>query len=241
MRIKKITLGIRPSQKMFRVSSLHGTLVDSVLSLRGTKPIDDEYYKEITRSVEQGIIQLRNEDQGNTLRVDLENVVFIKDFYASEKQINVDDVLKEFRAIWKQINEVLRVRDIRRIGLVAEHRTAIEKDNPSAVLLKKLTSISAGAHPAKFILRFEDRRLTTKGGIPDFKKDDFTNVICDYYDSEVDAEHPKQDHFNANLDVQRYYSPLFNGNVFDEVVAIRQQFSKEQDRVKSDLKQRGLL
>jgi len=76
MRIMKFTVGIRPSQKMFRVSSLHGSLVDSVLSLRGSNSMDDEYYTEISRGADQGFIQLRNEDRGNTLRIDLDNVTF---------------------------------------------------------------------------------------------------------------------------------------------------------------------
>lgn len=156
MRIKKFTVGIKPSQKMFRVSSIHGLLVDSVLSIRGNRPIDDVYYTEVSRNVEQGVIQLRNEDLGNTLRVDLENIVFIKDHYLSEKQFDVGDALKEFRLIWKQVNEVLHVRDIRRIGIVAEHRIAVDKNNPSALLLNALTSIPASAHPAKDVLHGHD-------------------------------------------------------------------------------------
>lgn len=240
MRIKKFTLGIRPSQKMFRVSSLHGSLVDSVLGLRGTKPIGDEYYSEISRSAEPMTIQLRSEEQGNTLTVDLDNIVFSKDLYNSEKRFDIDEVLDEFRAVWKQVNEVLHVKDIRRIGVVIEHQLAV-KENPSAALLKKLTSITAGEHAAKFMLHFEERYRTSKGGIPDFKKDDFINVIRDYYDSERDADHPTDGHINANLDVQRYYSPLLTGNVFDEIVLFRQQLSKEQARFEQDLKQRGLL
>lgn len=241
IRIKKFIVGIRSSQKMFRVSSLHGSLVDSVLSLRGNKPIDDEYYTEISRGIEQGTIQLRNEDLGNTLRIDLESIVFIKDFYASEKQIDIDDILQEFRSIWKHVNEVLHVRGIRRIGIAAEHQFAVEKDSPSTHLVRKLTSISPHAHPAKFILQFEERRFNTKNGPLDLKKDDFINVICNYYDSEVDSEHPRQDHINANLDVQRYYAPLFNGNVFDEVAILHQLFSKEKHGFEADLRKRGLV
>lgn len=240
MRIKKITIGIQPSQKMFRVSSLHGSIVDSVLSLRGTKPITDEYYTEISRSTEQGSIRLKNDAEGNTLIVDLSNVVFVKDVYKSDKQLDIDDAFKEFRLIWKQVNDLLHVRDVRRIGVVGEHRIPVQNSS-SATLLKSLTSISVASHPAKFILRFEERRLTTTGGIPDFKKDDFINVIRDYYDSEMDSDQPEEKHVNINLDVQRYYSPLFNGNIFDEAERVHQQFTKEKDKCETDLKQRGLL
>lgn len=239
MRIKKLTLGIRPSQKMFRLSSVQGTLVDSVLTLRGTKPIDDEYYTEVSRGIEPATIQLRNDELGNTLTIELDNVVFTKDLYDSDKQFDLDEVLKEFRTIWKQVNDVLHVKDIRRIGIVVEHQLA--KENPSSVLIKQLTSLTPGGHVAKFLLHFEERFRTGKGGIPDPKTDDFINVICDYYDSERDIDHPKEGHINVNLDVQRYYSPLFNGNVFDEITVFRQQLSKEQSRFEQDLKKRGLL
>ena len=226
---------------MFRVSSLHGSIVDSVLSLRGTAPIDDEYYTEVTRATEPFAIQLKNEERGNVLTLDLSNITFTKDLYDSEKAFNIEDTLKEFRVVWKQVNDVLHVKDIRRIGMVVEHQLAVEKGNPSVALLKKLTGVEAGSHVAKFYLHFEERSTTKKGGIPDFTKDDFINVIRDYYDSERDTDHPRDGHFNVNLDVQRYYSPLFNGNVFDEVTVFRQQLIKQEELLEKDLKQRGLL
>jgi hypothetical protein len=212
-----------------------------VLSLRGEKPIDDEYYTEVTRTNEPFAIQLKNEERGNILTVDLSNITFTKDFYDSGKQFDIEDVLKEFRAIWKQVNEVLHVKEVRRIGIVLEHQIEVGENSASAALLTKLTSIASSGHVAKFMLHFEERSRTTKGGVPDLNKDDFINVIRDYYDSERDSDHPKEGHINVNLDVQRYYSPLLNGNVFDEVAVFRKQLAFEQDRLEKDLKQRGLL
>lgn len=241
MRIKKFTVGIRPSQKMFRISSLQGSLVDSVLNMRGTKPIDDDYYTEISvsRGVEPPTLQIRNDVKGNLLIIEADNIVFTKDLYDSEKQFDEEEALKEFRAIWKQVNDVLHVKDIRRIGIVVEQQFATDK--PSFELIKKLTSLTTGEHVAKFLLRFEERFRTEKGGIPDPKTDDFINVISDYYDSERDIDHPKEGHINVNIDVQRYFAPLFNGNVFDEITVFRNRVSKEQSRFEQDLKQRGLL
>jgi hypothetical protein len=48
-------------------------------------------------------------------------------------------------------------------------------------------------------------------------------------------------HMNINLDVQRYYSPYFNGHVFDEVLVLNKTFQEEKERLESDLKKRGLI
>ena len=241
IRISKFAIGIQPSQKMFRVSSLRGSLVDTVLSLRGTKPFDDEYYTEVSRNVEQGTVQLRNEELGNVLRIDQDRVVFTKDYYLSEKAHDINDAIQEFRTIWKHLNEELRARNIRQIGIAAEHQIPAKDAKASEALLGALTSITTVGHPAKFILKIEDRRFPTKGGIPDLKKDDFINVGRQFYDSDHDADHAKAGHINANIDVQRYYSPLFNGNVFDEVTVLQKLFLEEKNRLEDDLKKRGLV
>lgn len=136
---------------------------------------------------------------------------------------------------------MLHVRNIRRIGIVAEHQIPAKDAKASEALLGTLTSITSAGHPAKFILKIEDRRFPTKGGIPDFKKDDFINVIREYYDSDVDADHANDGHINANIDVQRYYSPLFNGNVFDEVTVLQRLFLDEKKHLEEDIKKRGLV
>lgn len=241
IRISKFVVGIRPSQKMFRVSSLYGSLVDTILSLRGTKLFEDEYYTEVSRNVEQGTVQLRNEELGNILRIDQDNVVFTKDYYLNEKKHDINDALQEFRTIWKHLNDELHARNIRRIGIVAEHQIVAKDTKASETLLKALTTITTAGHPAKFILKIEDRRLPTKGGIPDIKKDDFINVIREFYDSDLDVDHAKTGSINVNIDVQRYYSPLFNGNVFDEVTVLQKLFMEEKARLEDDLKKRGLV
>ena len=48
--IDKFVIGIRPSSRMFRISSVIGLVIDSVLSERGGKTLPDEYYSEVATS-----------------------------------------------------------------------------------------------------------------------------------------------------------------------------------------------
>jgi len=83
--------------------------------------------------------------------------------------------------------------------------------------------------------------MTGKSGLPDIAKDAFINVIHHFYDSELDTDHPNPRHINANLDVQKYFSPLYNGNLFDEVAPLYKLFQKEQTALDDHIKERGLI
>ena len=239
--IKKYTLGIRPSQKLFRLSSLMGMVIDAVLSCRGEKDIDEEYYSEVSRNVESSVLLLRNEERGNILRIDMENVIFTKDLYETDRHFDIDKTIQEFRLIWKFTNDVLKLSNIRRVGMVAEYRIGPTSGSPSKILIEAFTKITSSSHPGKFQLRYENRSLVNSGSAPNLQKDDYLNVIYDFYDSEMDVSHPQQDHINANLDVQRYYSPLLNGNVFDEINKLKKEFQRQKTNFASDLTAKGLL
>lgn len=240
IRISKFTIGIRPSSKMFRVTSLAGTLIDRILELRGGKTIHDDYFSAVSRNQEQGIISLMDNDGTRVLRVDLDNVVFTKDHYESDKRLNIDTALKEFHELWKVVNATLQIKDIRRIGLVSEHRISVAKNQASKLLLEKYTTLESQNHPAKVMVKYEDRRLTKGGAIPDAKKSNFINVIRNFYDSEVDADHPEDDCINVNIDVQQYYSPLFNGAVYEEINKVRKLFEEERQKLVAELKSKGI-
>jgi len=240
IKINKISIGIRPSSRMFRVTSMAGVLIDNILDLRGGKIIHDEYFSEVFRNLDQGRISLKDEAGTSVLRIDLDNVIFTKDHYESEKKLNIDSVLNEFHELWKSVNGALKIKDIRRIGIVAEHRINLVKNSASKALLENYTSLGSSGHPAKLMLRYEDRRLTKEGAIPDIKKSNFINVIRDYYDSELDVDHPEDDCINSNIDVQQYYSPLFNGTVYEEVIKLRRIFEDEWKRLGEELKSKGL-
>lgn len=184
---------------------------------------------------------LRNDEQGKFLSVDMDQFVFTKDYYETERSFDLEKSISEFRSIWKSANEVLKMKDIRRIGIVAEHQVSVTQGTSGKTLIAAFTKIRPLGHPAKVQLRYEDRALTREGAIPNINTNAFFNVIYDIYDSELDVNHPLVDHINANIDFQKYYSPLFNGNVSDEVKVLKTEFLKKRNSFEADLKERGIV
>ncbi len=243
LRINKFLIGIRPASRMFRVPSVVGLIIDAILAERGEKVLNDEYYTEVASNHDKSNYSLRNEEQGNILRIDLENVIFIKDYYSSKKQFNFKKVINEFSYIWKTINYYLKLKDVRRIGIVAEHQFEIDSQNVNEKLLHLLTNFDGFdlKHPAKFMLRFENRHPTKEGLAPDVDKSDFINVIYSIYDGELDQEHPAKKRINVNIDVQRYFSPLLTSNIPDEVMKLNGVLKKEKSKFEMFLKDRGII
>lgn len=241
-RIKKFSIGIRPASKMFRMTSLSGLIIDKILSEReSNKHLDQKYYTQIARNNETGNYKLYNEELGNVLMLELDNIIFIKDYYKATKTFNFNKVCAEFKQIWGIVNDILQLKDIRRIGMVAEHQINVDETNVNKQLVEALTTLNKTSHPAKFFLRFENRYPTKEGIAPDIKKSDFVNVIQGFYDSEVDMGNPKKGSFNANIDIQRYYSPLLKGNVVEEVKKLNKTFIKELKTFELFLREKGLI
>jgi hypothetical protein len=227
VKIKKFIVGIRPSSKIFRLTSLYGTIVDSILAQRGSNQISDEYYSNVGSNVEQGVFTLENKELGNILRMDHSNIIFVKSSYEADITINTEKTLLEYQTIWSIINQVLKLNDIRRIGVSAEHRITNDETNINAKFIEAFCKFSPPKHLGGLHLKYEDRREPKTGIIPDPNKSDYLNIIYDYYDSELDASHSAKGSINANLDVQRYYSPLVMKNIWDEVKIQKRQFDNE--------------
>lgn len=241
LEIKKFVVGIRPSSKMFRIPAIGGLIVDAVLARRGVKPLSDEYYSEITTNYEKGALRLQNKELGNVMRIDLSNVLFMKDASESGRHINIDKALLEFEAIWGAVNETLKISDVRRIGVFAEYHIDYQGENVNAIAMNLLTKISSPAHPGKFHLRYEDRRPTKDGIAPDIEKSDFVNVIYEYYDLELDSDHPLPGHMGVSVDYQKYYSPLLSKNIWDEVRIQKRKFDTELKSFRGKLKELNLV
>lgn len=240
-KIWKATIGIRPINKMFRVLSVGGSIIDALIGLRGGKVLNDDYFDTGGISNNRQAIRISNESQGNYVNVSVEDVVFIKDFYATGKQFDLNDFLAEFRAIWSAIDSVLKVRDIRRIGFVGEHRFPAAS-GASATLLRHLTKLEPSGHPDKFSLRFETRSFNTDGSVPDEGKGAFVNVIREYYDASQDVQHPEPKFINANLDAQRYFAPAFNGDISGEFLRLyNKTFVPATKDLTRELKELGLI
>jgi hypothetical protein len=213
VRIKKFIVGIKPATKMFRIGTLGGSVIDAVLAARAEKALSEAYFSEVGRASDRVGYLLSNDELGNTLRIEDSNIIFIKDLYDSERKFDLAEILAEWRFLWKVVNGILEVRDVHRIGVAAEHQF----ESVGGTASNKLHSaFFAGAHPqhaGRFNLQYEERRPAMgKTGLPDIKKDAFVNVLHHYYDSELDDDHDVKGRINANLDVQKYYSPYFNGS-----------------------------
>lgn len=238
--IYKATVGIRFSQRMFRISSMTGVLADALLDLRGTKHFPEDHFTSIYREANDNLLKLSNESSGVSFTVDVENLTYTHDCYETGKKFDYAEFLAEIRIIWKVVNEALSIPPVRRIGFVVEHRFPV-KEEPSHLLQGTLTPFKVDGFSGRFNLGFESRKPTGYGGLPDPKKDDFYNHIHSYYDSLLDANHPISEHFNANLDVQRYYSPAFKGDVIVEFENVKKEFDKASVSFLDELKKLGLI
>lgn len=243
VRIKKFIVGIKPATRMFRIGALGGSVIDAVLAARMDKQLSETYFTDIGRMTDRsGGYVISNEELGNFLRIEDSNIIFLKDIYTSEKKVDLKEILAEWRFLWKVVNGILDVHDIRRVGVAAEHQFEAVGGTPSNKLHNAFLTGSHPQHAGRFNLQYEERRPPIgKTGLPDAKKDAFVNVIHHYYDSEADEEHSAEGHINANLDVQKYYAPFFNGSVFDEVTEVFRMFQKEKEVFDADLKKRGLV
>ena len=224
-KVRKATIGIRPTEKMFRVASLSGLVADEIIAASSSKSLAEGYFTNVTKANGGSSLRLTNESLGHYLIVDVENIVFSHDHYDTDREFDADAFFTSFKVLWNSLNSVLKVKRVRRIGYVAEYRFP-KKEAASAYLVERITKLKPHGYPDKFSLSYESRRGTSIGGLPDPIKDDFFNHIRQIYDSSADVDHPKSGHYNANLDVQRYYAPPLTKEVSGEVELIRREFER---------------
>ncbi len=224
-RIRKATIGIRLSEKLFRLSSLGGLIADEVIAASNSMQLDATYFSQVIRPNAGNSLHLTNEKLGHSLVVDFENIVLNHDFYEQEKEFDSAKLLADFGQIWDAINSVLHVKQVRRVGFVAEYRFP-KKTDTSAHLLSTLTKLKPHGMVDKFQLQYESRKATGPHGLPDPSKDDFYNYIQQIYDGAVDSEHSESGYFNANFDVQRYYAPALTKDIPGAAKSLIGEFDK---------------
>lgn len=237
-KISKATVGVVFAERMFRLSSLSGVLTDDLLALRG-KTIASDSFETIGRDAHNFNLRLYNEAVGSYLNINLESITYTRDLYDSAAHFNFDAFLDDFKAIWHAFDTLLNVPGIKRIGFVTEQRFQIG-NNSNQLLVDSLTTLKTNGFPAKFHLTFEDRINVGTGGLPDPTKGDFVNIIRTYYDSLLDSEHPEADSINANLDVQRYYSPILKAKPFNEISKLKKEYDKAASKFIGDLNRFGI-
>jgi hypothetical protein len=238
--IKKLTIGVQSQSHMFRVGSMSGQIADAIVAGIVDKPIRNaEYFGEVGLS--QGpppLLQLRSKDKNNSLSVTLNDVVFAQARYSSH--VNVDRFLEEFGQLWSIVNTHLKVQQVRRLGLVAEHRV-YEVDAPSKFLGEKLTKYPQSDFVGKFQCIFEKHLPVVPGTAPDIKTGEFTNVIHQFYDSALDIETPEEHAINLNLDVQHYFTSKLGTNMIAEAKELRRQFESHWRDFQTQITSLGLI
>lgn len=235
--VKKLTLGIRPEIRAFRVESIRGLLIDALLEARGIE-IPETYYTNIAEGQDGALVSLTNEKEGNYLLVDRENIAFTKDAYRNNGHVDLDKTFKEFIGIFAVVQRVVKLKGIRRIGLVSEYRFDAVKNN-NVELLTTLTKLPKLDFPAHFTLHYESRTPSTASPL-DTVKGAFTNAIYDFYDSALDTSVPVEGKINANLDYQKYYAPSIDTKIGDEAEKHFYAFKKELKKFDEEIAKLGL-
>ena len=238
-KIRKLAIGIKPARKLFRLTSQVGLVIDNIIDAIGDK-FPDDYVKLVQKTHDDHHASLVSEDGFTTLTLNIENFVLAKDYYDNHTHCDVKEILREFITLWKIINPILAVRDIRRIGLYAEYRYQPNKKNASEELLSLFTKLTRDGYAGKFNLTFETRSQAKKEQVVDVEKSDFINVIEHYYDGQLDTEHSEKGTINANIDVQRYFAPLLNGDLSSELDKLHREFDKAVRDHSDRLKKMGL-
>ncbi|MBA4382555.1 MAG: hypothetical protein C0406_08325 [Sideroxydans sp.] len=159
------------------------------------------------------------------LVINLDSITFTYDLYELNADFKFDTFLAWFKAIWETFDARIKAPSIRRIGFVTEQRFYAGSES-NKILVNSLTTVKPMGFPAKFHLTFEDRKDVGHGGLLDPTKDDFINIIRSFYDGSMDRDHPEDESINANLDVQRYFSPALKGAPFDAIKQLKAEYDK---------------
>lgn len=234
--VRKLTLGLRTENKTFRIDSIWGMLVDSILEARG-KEIPNTYYTQIAETSKKGVVNLLNEDEGNSLLITRQDIAFTKDAYPNG-HVNLDEAFSEFSRVWNVVQKTLKLKGVRRIGIVAEHRLNPPNNN-NLELMAKLTKLTGKENVANFSLHFENRVPVKAGTVIDVQKGSFTNLIYDFYDSAIDTTDSEVGKINANFDYQNYFTPSLDTRISEEMENHFYAFKKELVKFDDELKRLG--
>lgn len=225
---------------MFRFSSLGGALIDEILSASEKSKTLKKLFKQVEQDGEKSHFRLVGENCN--LLVGVNDIQYSIDNYDSKVALDPEIEIEKFVSLFSVINNTLKVRDVRRIGMVCEYRIASDTDLPSRELTEKLTKLKPEGFPAKFQLQFEQRHaIAGVTGIPDFRTDDFWNVIESIYDGEIDADHSASRQINFMLDVQRYYKPLLEDKIDNAIRSVAEKYKKQYLNFSEKVKALGLV
>lgn len=226
MKPLKLTIGMKTSRPMFRLSAIGGLLIDELLA--NTTHLKS--FSKVFKLVEQDGVKnnFRLSGDNHNFYVGLNDIQYSIDYYNSKSILDIDYEISRFISLYEVVNNSLEINDIHRIGMVCEYQVSTKTTYVSKELLEKITNYKPDGYPAKFSLQFEQRHpITNAVGIPDFKNLDFWNIIETIYDSEIDTEHSTPESISLMLDVQRYYSPYMNDKPANALKALLEKYKKQ--------------
>lgn len=241
MYLYRFVIGIHFNEKMFRLQSVGGLVIDSILKLRDTE-IKNDYFTKVSTSLtreNEYTISLIDDSGENIIVISPEQFVFKKKSITEGSTVNVIKAIEEFQILWKTANKIILFPASRRIGFVGEIRINERKSGDSGLqLIQAITKFNSPASCGRFHLTFEDRELTKEGKLANVDSDDFWTKHLSFYNSEID-ETPEKGKINANIDVQRYFNPA-KVDPLKELNAIKSRFTEEKTKFKNQLKNIGL-
>ncbi len=231
MKLYRLAIGIQFKEKMFRLPSLGGLVIDNILKLRNIdKLISEHFFTKISTSIagspEYTIIFLDDKNE-NELTITHEQFVFKKTATNKISAINKENAIKEFEVLWKTANKILLFNETRRIGLSGEYRIKESTKKAGNQFLESLTKIDKKENCSKFQLLYETRESDIQNQIIDPVTSDFWNKIFTFFISE-NEENTENGSMNANLDIQKYYNPA-KKDPLREINNVLEKFKKEKE------------
>jgi len=234
--LSKLTIGIRPVHQIFRVSSFGGLLIDELVRINEGSNI---HFDKIQAGEKDHSITLFSEDKSRTLTINRDYISYVQDHYELGTPISADKFITEFGELWNKIDEKLKIRSVRMVGIVGE--TRISAEHPSRELLSKLSQFSMDGFVDGFTMRIEKRKPTVEKICPDVHKDDFENMIYTIYDGARDSTAPKEKTINFNMDSQRYYTPPLTRVTMAELKKLLKTFKTGKNDFEKKMKALELL
>lgn len=229
MRLYRIVIGVQLNRKMFRISSLSGQAADALIAANLRKD-GSPVFSLISQSNDGGLSLSDGENKGRELVITKDQFVVKRSAENETSSVSFDDVLSFFEPQWKVANEILSFNEIRRIGIVAEFRFE-PKVSAGRDMVSSLLKLPSKGECGHFKLQFDEQNKISQDSRPiDQKKDDYENIIRNFYLSEMD-ETPVDGLITATVDYQRYFNPAKRDGI-KEVKALKSRFVE----VKSEFK-----
>lgn len=235
--IKKLTASIRPARKIFSVRSEWGRIFDLAISLEGSKHFRDIKFSNFSEVSPEDRFTLSSPNSEIVFGLSSADISLTTHTYSSKAHLKIEDFQAQFESLWEIANKILHIQNIHFIGIVAEHRSSANEGGGKRVA-QKIPDVPITGSDTKAAFHIEEifpldshNSATTSNRLV---------TVLDVYDSRMDTDHKEKDAVNINLDVQRIYTPSFNGDVKAEFGKHSYEFQKRWTGLKDSLRNSGL-